>query len=109
MKKPKQVTNTLVDLMRKLATDPGWQALKGIVQQNIDYIGAQILGDIDTDVDGEPLNLTEAEKKDLIKWRGLNKELLNLPESIIGSIEAGKSEPIDYDPYPKVWEDLSKM
>lgn len=77
---------------------PFWKELKKIIKINVDHLTKQIVGDTKED-------FTDEQRNQLIKWRALNQELVNLPDEIIASIEEdGATKPIDFDPYDRVRE-----
>lgn len=83
----------IVAVLKSGIEQPFWRVMKKLIQQNVDYMTAQIVGDTKEE-------LSDAERSKLIDKRQLNKELLSMPETLMGDLEAGKTNvPQNYDPY----------
>lgn len=97
---PKQQPDKSIIATVKSGIDqPFWQTLSRIIQENIDYAGAMILGDVETDANGVPFKLTDEEKKEKERNRKQWKMFLELPKQILDSEEKGVIYKINNDPY----------
>ncbi len=99
--KPLDPSKELAENLRSGLNSIFWIEMKKIIQENINYLTSQILGETNEEITDEQLRM-------LIKWRGLNKELIDLPESIIKSVEQFETIPefTDLDPYHKTFESI---
>lgn len=79
-----------------------WLTISEIIKANIEFLADQIL----TGVDADGNELTPAQIKDLRKWRNMNAELLLIPEKALKSMEEGVANPVEFDPYYKVYQDI---
>src|SRR5437016_4590499 len=97
-----EFTKEQVDAIKAGINQPFWAALRQVIQANLDDMLEKILTDTSL---REPIpGMTHREL--LIDWYDMNKRLLDLPEKIVKSIEEGKSDPVDFDPYPKVEDQI---
>ena len=79
--------------VRTIINHPGWKdGLKIVLQDYIDELTKRIVGDSNEE-------LSEEQRNDLIRIRRCYRNLLNLPERILGEEE--EPEKINYDPYKK--------
>ena len=74
-----------------------WECIKFVIEANTAMLASEALDD-------ESLTAEATARVKL--WRKLNKALAELPETIIADLEGGKSNPVDFDPYPKTYEEL---
>ena len=75
-----------------------WLTMKSIIQANIDFLSKQVMKDN---------SLTDAQRNYLRRWANLNEELIELPEKSIASLEGGITNVVDFDPYAKVYSELT--
>ncbi len=95
----KDINKDIITAIKSGIDQPFWNVLSRIIKENIDYMGAMILGDIDKDDKGLPFSLTEEEKREKEQSRKQWKKFLDLPKQILESEEIGKSYKISNDPY----------
>ena len=105
-KKIKDIPLDDISILREGLNGRFWAILKKIMQENIDEMTAVINNDIIDPLLGK---LTPQVREEYVKWRLMNKALLELPESLISSMEQGQTEPVRLDPYAKNFDELVKM
>lgn len=107
-KNPKKITEQDIPLddisiLREGLSGRFWGILKLHLQENVDWMTDVINGDV---VDDEMGKLSPETREELVKWRMKCKELLELPQRMISSMEQGKTEPISLDPYFSTYKEL---
>ena len=93
----KQPENSLLADIKDGKNGRFWLALRQIIEDEMIDLEAQIL---------EDETLTEQVRNDLRKWRNFLKYFTSLPEKLIDSIEAGKTEPLEFDPYATITKEI---
>lgn len=100
--KKRNVHQYAITDMRAGINSAFWQTICEVIKANVNFLGEQILAG--TDEKGEPLN--EMQLRQMRKWRNLNVELLTIPEKCIKDMEQGVANPVEFDPYYKVYSDI---
>ena len=92
-----EITPQLASDMREGMNGRFWTALRSIVEDEIQDIEEKVF---------EDENLTDKQRDDLRRWRNFLKYFIGIPEEIVKKSEMGKTEEVEFDPFPKVREGI---
>jgi hypothetical protein len=83
--------DTIIEALRQLSDNLGWQVLKKVLEENIKTTEGKLHGEIEWNKD-DTLEGLQRERNDRVR-------LLELPEDLINEYSEIPSWPIELDPY----------